>query len=198
MTRNVSYGLVHGGDSIQDIPGVSDSREPGNGSPLITDTYYKTVRWRSDMVAYFMSLIDSLKDENGNSLLNSSLAVWAHTTGNANHDMLGHSLISVGSANGKIETGLHVDAGGAPVNRFHITNMKALGLTQSDIEKSGRAGFGEYSAQTFSAGSNLQNTEPENKDFPSNSPDSRVYTTTRKDFFFQDVEKRKAFPYLKT
>jgi hypothetical protein len=57
--------------------------------------------------------------------------------------MLGHALLSVGGANGRLETGLHVDAGGAPVNRFHLTSPTAMGLTQAGIEKSGTPGFGE-------------------------------------------------------
>jgi hypothetical protein len=158
VTRNVSYGLVQGGDNAQEILGVADSRVNGESSPSIGGPYYQTIRWRSDLVTSFLSKLDSLKDEVGQSLLNSCLTVWAHTTSNGNHGMLGHSLIAAGG-NGKLDLGWHVDAGAAPVNRFHLTNMLAMGLSLADIEKSGRAGFGEYASTTVLAAGGIENSE---------------------------------------
>ena len=192
LTRNVSYGLIQGGDNIESIPGTGDTRVPGAGDPAITDPYYGTVRWRSNQVASFLSKLDAAKDENGNSLLDSTLTVWAHCTGNANHGMLGHSLIVVGG-NGKLDLGWHVDAGAAPVNRFHITNMRALGLSQADIERNGRAGFGEYADNIVASAGGSVIQEHDGK---SNDP-SRLYDVSKRAYFFQESEKRKAFSYLK-
>lgn len=189
ITRNVAYGLIQAGDFEQNVNGLSDSRQPGMDFS-ITDPYYGTVRWRSDLVAYFMGLLDSAKDELGQPLLNSSLAVWAHTTSNDAHGMLGHALVQVGGANGKLDTGWHVDAGAAPVNKFHYTNMLAMGLSQADIEKSGRPGFGEYSSITTASAGGEVTSEQDPKY-------NRIYDMTKRSHFFQDTEKRKAFPYLK-
>jgi len=193
VTKNVAYGLIQGGDNAQEILGVADSRVNGEGSPSITDPYYQTIRWRSDLVTYFLTKMDSLKDEVGQSLLNSCLTVWAHTTSNGNHGMLGHSLIVAGG-NGKLDLGWHVDAGAAPVNRFHLTNMLAMGLGLADIEKGGHAGFGEYASSTVLAAGGIETSE---KDFPTNDPRSREYDMSKRDHFFEDSERRKPFAYLK-
>lgn len=195
LTRNVAYGLIQAGDSKYDMEGVSDSRAPGAGDPAITDTFFsKDLRWRSDLMTYFLSRLDSVKDENGASLLDSSLLTWAHSTSKGTHGMLGHSLISVGGANGKLETGWHIDAGSAPVNRFHLTNMMAMGLTLADIEKNGRAGFGEFATNTIQASGGNATGEHDYKD---NDPEKRSYDYSKRAHFFADAEKRKAFPYLK-
>ncbi len=195
LTRNVAYGLIQAGDAKYDMEGMSDSRVPGAGSPAITDPFYsKYLRWRSDLMTYFLSKLDSLSDESGSSLLTSSLLTWSHSTSNGTHGMLGHTLISVGTANGQLETGLHVDAGSAPVNRFHLTNMVAMGLSLSDIEKNGRAGFGEFSPNTIlAAGGNAMGEH----DYKEDDPTKRAYDYSKRSHFLVDSEKRKPFFYLK-
>ncbi len=195
LTRNVAYGLIQAGDAKYDMTGMSDSRVPGASSPAITDPFFsQDLRWRSNMMTYFLSRLDSVSDESGQSLLNSSLLIWAHSTSKGTHGMLGHTLISVGGANGKLETGWHIDAGAAPVNRFHLTNMLAMGLKLSDIEKNGRAGYGEFSSNTIlAAGGNATGEH----DYKENDPTKRAYDYSKRTYFFSDAEKRKPFTYLK-
>jgi hypothetical protein len=109
--------------------------------------------------------------------------------------MLGHALLSVGGAGGRLETGWHVDAGGAPVNRFHLTNLLALGLTPNDIERAGTPGFGEINGNVHTGDGSKAPFSTE-KDAKVNDPTKRVYTG-RKDHFATAAEMRKAFFYLK-
>ena len=59
-------------------PSVSPTGGSRRSSPSITDPYYRTIRWRSDLVTYFLSKMDSLKDEVGQSLLDSASPLGAH------------------------------------------------------------------------------------------------------------------------
>ncbi len=100
----------------------------------------------------------------------------------------------VGGANGRVDTGWHVDAGGAPINRFHLTNMMAMGLELPDIEKNGSAGFGEI-GQPRNTGDGSNSVINQERDRPDSS--RRYYQTNKKDHFAQASERRKPFPYLK-
>jgi hypothetical protein len=199
VTHNVAYGLIQGGDNMNDqltLHGWEhDPRMANEGSPSLADPYYKQLLpWRSKLITSFLAKLDSLTDETGQSLLDSSLVVWAHQYSDHGHAMLGHTLVTAGGANGKLDTGWHVDAGGAPVNKFHLTNMLALGLRLEDIEISGGPGFGEV-ATPIRTGDNSNAVIAVEQDAPHGT--MRTYDTTKKDHFSADTERRKPFPYLK-
>jgi hypothetical protein len=198
-SRNVAYGLIQGGDTTNDQLTMHgwehDPRMANEGSPSLADPYYKQLLpWRGKLITSFLAKLDSLTDETGQSLLNSSLVVWAHQYADHGHSMLGHVLVTAGGANGKLDTGWHVDAGGAPVNKFHLTNMLAMGLSLADIEKSGGPGFGEV-ATPIRTGDNSNAVIAVEQDAPQGN--MRKYDTTKKDHFAGDAERRKPFPYLK-
>jgi hypothetical protein len=172
LTRIVAFGLIQGADSGLD-GGTYHAWEHDPGTKDLTRSYFATVRWRCDLMAYYLSQLDAARDESGRSLLDSSLLVWAHEFSNFGHEQFGYTLLAAGGANGRVDTGWHIDAGGAPVNRFHLTNMMAMGLTLPDIERNGYAGFGEM-ALRYAGGA------------------------TKRDHFATDAEMRKPFPYLKT
>ena len=194
LTRNVSYGLIQGGDNLQQIEGAADPRIGNQVDPVITNPYYDTIRWRSNLVTSFLGKLDSALDENGQSLLNSCITTWCHTNADNQHGVLGHAMILVSGQTSKFDLGYHVNAGAAPVNRFHLTNMLAMGLTLADIEKNGRAGFGEYSPTTMAAAGGEQTEE---RDAKTNDSSKLPYNYSKRDHFFTDTERRKAFPYLK-
>jgi hypothetical protein len=200
VTRNVAYGLIQGGDNMNDQLTMHgwehDPRTPNEGSPSLADPYYKQlIPWRTQLVTAFLAKLDSLTDETGKSLLDASLVVWGHQYSDHGHAMLGHALVSIGGANGKLDTGWHVDAGGAPVNKFHLTNLMAMGLSLADIEKSGDPGFGEV-ATPIRTGDNSNAVIATEQDAPQ-GPKMRKYDTTKKDHFAAAAERRRPFPYLK-
>jgi hypothetical protein len=172
-----------------------DPRLPNEGSPSLEDLYYKQLLpWRCALVTGFLSKLALLTDESGEPLLDNSLVVWGHQYADHGHAMLGHTLISVGGAGGKLETGFHIDAGGAPVNRFHLTNLRALGLGDGEIELSGEPGFGEV-AVPVRKGDNSNAVIATEVDAPA-GPEMRTYTS-RADYFSNASERRKSFPHLK-
>jgi hypothetical protein len=196
VTRNVSYTLLQAGDDNNDqgqIHGWEHDPRPAGSDVTIDSPYFSgCLRWRADKVLYLISKLDSLRDETGQSLLNSSLVTWSAQFTYLGHAMLGHNLLAFGGANGRLDTGWHVDAGAAPINRFHLTNMLAMGLSMSDIEKSGEPGFGEIS-QNYDTGTDGKTMITAEGDYDNR----RIYDTTKIGYYAQDSERRKPFPYLK-
>lgn len=154
--------------------------------------------WRADRVAYFANRIRSLTDENSQSLLNSTLMYWGWEYAEASHDPCGTTSILIGGAAGKLTTGLHISGLGQPgptqnfytvypnlppVNKVHVTILKAMGLTDSEIEINGQPGFGEYA--NVNVGSNDHRTSGIGF---SNENRAQWYTV---------AEKRKPIPILK-
>ena len=189
LTRNVIYTILQGGNSSPDgytLHGWEHDLRDDFGNT--TDIPYEdAMRWRGGKVTYLLGQLTALKDESGMPLLDSSLVAWVQEYASWGHEMLGHTMITAGGLNGRIETGWHVDAGGAPINKFYVTNMRAMGLSQADIEKNGKPGFGEYFAR---------DEQTRDVDFGRPGP-WRNYDTSRRDFFFKDEEKRRAYPFLK-
>ena len=106
--------------------------------------------------------------------------------------MYGKTVLTLGGAGGKIKTGMHVNAGGAPFQRAHITAMRAMGLTQAEIEIAGKVGFGEYAYQPGSSETDedaaLIQATGNRAEYTFRASDCVKYTS--------DTEKRAAIPGL--
>lgn len=137
MTRVISYTLLQGGkENPQGLHNFAHDARNRN--------FNDVMKWRSNQVATFVGLLNSTMDENGAPLLDSSLLTWTHEYSSWGHQKFGFVSLTAGGANGRVKNGLHLDVGGTPHNNFFLTNLLALGLTLSDIERDGRAGYGEY------------------------------------------------------
>lgn len=79
-------------------------------------------------LGYFVSQLENIKE--GDSTLLDRTIVFANTeTGYAKiHSLENIPLITIGSGNGKIKTGLHYGAEGDPVTRVGLTLQQAMGL----------------------------------------------------------------------
>jgi hypothetical protein len=149
------------------------------------------------MFAYWADQIRALNDANGVSLLESTLMYWGWEYAERNHDHVGTTSILVGKANGRLNTGLHLDCIGEittkgtyqtydslpPVNKLFVTILQALGLNQSQIEVSGQAGFGEYGTLDITSNDHRTN--------------NIGFTNKNRSQWYTDVEKRKPLPLLK-
>jgi len=176
ITNIISNTIYQGEDSIFSRPaihGVHHAR--GN------DQINEYMRWRSKIVLYFIEKLAATPTPGGSNLLNDSLLYYGQEFSDVNtaHQMIGFTSFLAGGAGGKIQTGLHVDAGGAPLGRVHITIMKAFGLTTSQIEAGGGVGFGDYSTNYVFGSSGTQD-----------------YDKALTDKFFTNTEKRKALPII--
>jgi hypothetical protein len=157
VTRVASYVILAGSDTSQDLEAFHPLHH--NDRPS-TDAL---ITWRSQRVATFVQALDTFKDETGQSLLDDTVFYWGHEFANCQdghydpylgqnlgagaHDSTGYTCILGGKASGRMQTGLHVDAGHAPIGRILITAMKAAGLTTGQIEQGGVVGFGEYTTK---------------------------------------------------
>lgn len=192
LTRNISTTVYQGANA--GISGFTlhgwehDMRDDLGNIPDIP--YRQVCQWRGEKVVSLLDKLSAVTDENGQPLINSTLVSWTHEYATWGHCMLGYTMIVAGGANGKLDMGYHVDVAGAPINQFHLTNLKALGLTQSEIEKNGLAGFGEYSSKVTYKEQDLSFGMPGK---------FREYeiTSSLRNTFLNDVAKRKALPYLK-
>lgn len=179
LTRVVTYVLSHAGVASYNYD-IDDKRPPipvknaelytGHDSYLAmhahahsNSNYHEIGKsmamFRAARMAHFANRLRELKDENGLSLLESTLMYWGFEYAESGHNNIGTTSILIGKAGGRLQTGLHIDGLGAPVkgqysryfpnvsplNKVHITVLRALGLTQEQIEApTGTVGFGEY------------------------------------------------------
>jgi hypothetical protein len=103
--------------------------------------------------AYLFTLLDTVKDADGKSVLDNSLAYWGNHAGLVRpggdaHTRQNMPLVVAGSAGGRLRTGYYLEYANRPYNNWLITVFNAMGLSAPDYElNSGQAGFGEYNAQ---------------------------------------------------
>lgn len=94
--------------------------------------YQKEVAWFSNQVAEslleFVTALASVK-EGGKTLLDRSLIMYSTDSGYArSHSVENMPVMTIGSANGKLKTGIHVKMSGDSVTRAGLTVMQALGV----------------------------------------------------------------------
>ena len=110
----------------------------------------------------FLNLItqlDDVDDGNGRSLLDNSLVVWTHESGQQTHLNISAPVITAGSAGGFLKTGNYCDyrnAVGEPIGgpqqrkefrgithrRWLATALQAMGVSPSEFERNGAKGYG--------------------------------------------------------
>ena len=200
MSRNVAYGLIQGGDNMNDQLTMHgwehDPRLPNEGSPSLADAFYsQLLPWRSKVVTSFLRKLDSLTDENGQSLLDSSLVVWGHQYSDHGHAMLvtpwsrwaaqTASSIRLARRRGG-RTGQQVPPdqhdGHGPQPRRHRKERRPRIRRSRDAHPNRRQ----------------QQCDHRGRARRSARPEMGSYDTTKKDHFAADAERRKPFAYLKS
>ncbi len=142
LTQIISYVIPQGGD------GIDGDLELHNAHHDSEDLASVHANWRSDLAAYAVAALQDAVNENGESLLKSSVFYLGHEYAGAGaeaHSLNYFSGVIAGGANGALQSGYYLDAGGAPIGRLLVTLFKAMGLSASQYEQGGEKGFGEYS-----------------------------------------------------
>ena len=164
LTRVASYVLSVPYDPMHDYS-HNGGEEPNHSAALRTQGEY---------IAYVMSLMDNVIEDNG-SLLNNSIIYWGNEYGENNGDPHQTSNLQVmvaGGGAGLFQMGQYINyrkTGGRPLSNFAVSIFNAMGLSSTDYER-GSPGFGEYNVDAI------------------NSLKFSPYVTT--------AEKRKPLPYL--
>lgn len=112
----------------------------------------------SDMTAQYgrlyaslWSTLDGMKDTDGKTVLDNTLAFWGHSEGNTVHGQQHMPTLVAGSAGGRLNTGYFLDFGARPYNNFLVTILAAAGIQPAEYESYvGQVGFGEYNAAMIS------------------------------------------------
>lgn len=162
VTRIAMHSITH----FDDDPGLDQSvwHDHAHGHQLVPGsdvTYLATyAKWRMELVAYFMNLLDSLTEPSGGSVLDDTVFVYANEDGSGGHQHYDLPVIVAG-AKGTLNLGHLVDYRpwplqpmyannseniftGRPYNALLVTLFKALGLAEDDYQKFGGLGFGRY------------------------------------------------------
>ncbi len=200
MAHVLSYTLFTGGkDNPQSLHNYAHDARNRN--------FNDVQLWRSRRVADLVGMLDSSKDENGQSILDSSVLQWTHEYSSWGHQKFGYVTLTAGGAQGKIRNGYHIDMGGAPLNSVHMTNLLALGLSISDIERDGRTGHGEFANSVLYQDGRADNTQAfvnygeGDADYWGGmygKIDRQYKTPANFTRFFETSAKRKPLFYLKT
>ena len=86
------------------------------------------VNWANQAFVNFLTQLDGMREGPG-SLLDRIVVLWQTDHGYARtHSMDNLPIFTVGSANGRLRTGLHVQAQGDPATRVGLTVQQALGV----------------------------------------------------------------------
>jgi hypothetical protein len=108
-----------------------------------------------DKIGRFWTLLDNLREADGTSVLDNSIAHWSGNNGlnlccGFSHTTSNLCLATAGSGGGRLRTGYFLEFGnqpgfnGRPYNNWLVTILTGMGLTYEDYETPGLTGFGEY------------------------------------------------------
>ena len=148
LTNVAMYSLpVSGGgnDTMHDAAHAMD----GKSDPVHGPTMASKV---TPYVAYFLQQLDALIDDGGATLLDNSIFYFANEFGSlapfSAHVTSGMCAMVAGSAGGRLKPGYFLDYTNASspllYNNLLVTFLNAMGLSSSDYERKGIAGFGGY------------------------------------------------------
>lgn len=159
-------------------------------------------RWRYSIVRHYLDRLSVLRDGNNEPLLNNALLATSTEYSEGDHSMAAHIVHTFGTAGGKMQTGLQVNCGMAPLQKPMNTIMAALGLTSSEVEIEGRPGWGDYHTtgdfHSNEAGAYRFLSQADLIHEMGFTADGRRPSNERTSFYFTDAEKRKVIPILNT
>lgn len=86
------------------------------------------INWANNLFAQFLHELDGVREGSG-TVLDRTLVLWQTDHGDARvHSLNNIPVMTVGSGNGRIKTGIHVAAPGDPVTRVGLSVQQALGI----------------------------------------------------------------------
>ena len=160
-TKIVMHSLGHNGDV--ESPQWHDHAHGGEYTinPASGRSFHSEyAKYTMDLVAYYLTALDSIQDSNG-TLLDNTLFIYSNEDGTGSHEHFDLPVVVAG-AKGKLKTGYFIDYrprpfvplinprekqmlyAGRPYNSLLVTAFKALGLGPADYQKFGMQGFGRY------------------------------------------------------
>ncbi len=127
------FNMNFGTQGLRTPGGVRDWHSLTHEEPIDPKLgYQKDVTWFIEFAtgtfAKFLTILDSYKEGPG-SVLDRTLVLWQTDHGYARtHTMDDLPILTVGSANGRLKTGLHVVATGDPSTRVGLTVQQVMGV----------------------------------------------------------------------
>jgi hypothetical protein len=130
------------------------------GNPQLQSEQLKVSQWYAQQFAYLIQQMDQVKEANGTTLLDNSVAYWGSEIGHSlTHRFDSFPVLLAGGAGGYLKTGSYydyrqrpqykkteisdLDSVGRPYNQLLVTIAQAMGLQPSDYEYNGQPGVGE-------------------------------------------------------
>lgn len=136
QTNVVNSALTNPDSSLRRAGGTQTHHEFSHEEPVDAVLGYQpTMAWFFNevmgMLATFLTALDSIK-EGDRTLLDRTIIMTATDMGYAKlHGLENMPIMTFGSGNGKLRTGLHVAAQGEPISRVGLTLQQVLGVPVS-------------------------------------------------------------------
>jgi hypothetical protein len=127
------FNMNFGTQGLRTPGGVRDWHSLTHEEPIDPQLgYQKDVTWfitfATDTFAEFLHLLDAYKEGSG-TVLDRTVVLWQTDHGYARtHTMDELPILTVGRANGRVKTGMHIVASGDPTTRVGLTIQQALGV----------------------------------------------------------------------
>lgn len=127
------FNVLFGSAGFRLPGGVRDWHSLTHEEPIDPELGYQKdttwfVNWANQAFANFLEQLDSMR-EGPDSVLDRIVVLWQTDHGYARtHSMDNLPIFTVGSANGRLRTGIHVSAPGDPATRAGLTVQQALGV----------------------------------------------------------------------
>lgn len=128
------FNMNFGTQGLRTPGGVRDWHSLTHEEPIDPKLgYQKDVTWfinfATGTFAEFLTILNGYK-EGPNSVLDRTLVLWQTDHGYARtHTMDDLPILTIGSANGRLKTGLHVVASGDPTARVGLTVQQVMGVS---------------------------------------------------------------------
>jgi hypothetical protein len=157
-TKIVMHSIVQGSSNQdEDLHGPAHAG-PGRNAQLSDPPSAAAThkRWQMARVAELLTKLDAVTEEDGTTLLDNTLFIYANEDGDGSHKHVDLPVLVAGGQ-GKLRTGYYIDYRprpffegtwarplGRPYNQLLVSAFHALGLAPQDYQRFGQRGFGPY------------------------------------------------------
>lgn len=163
--HGVSHWAADGSFVIPDF-GAGEERMITDPSSELGLKLLRYHAWTARKIGRFMGLMDSVNEDNGNTMLDNSLVYWGNeTAGGSSHSPYSMPIVIGGSLNGKIKPGnwdysrrpfdyyagrrdIYSPIGTIPYPTLLTSLCNIYGLSPSEYELNGQGGFGHFDDST--------------------------------------------------
>lgn len=134
MIRNAGSGMSH---DFVGAPGSHHDISHHNDDPAKFDLLTKINTWEVEQLAYLLTKLDSIQEGTGTLLDNTAVFFSAEIADGNAHGHKNMPVVIGGGLGGAIQTGRHINFGGAPMANLFTSIINAFGIPLSSFGDNG-------------------------------------------------------------